>query len=147
MEAAPSDQSSGDGVTWCGYDYRSTTTGVTATAVGTGESNTQSLVFIENADTGENNAARLCYDFSLTNESGNQYTDWFLPGKDELYAMYSNLYLHGSGGFTLGDEYWSSSEVDSVYVYTQKFNSGGYQNNSTKYSSLALKKVRAVRMF
>jgi hypothetical protein len=120
MEAAPSDQSGG--LSWCGSDYRTRTTGVTATAIGTGENNTQSLVFQENAD-------------------------WFLPGKDGLYAMYSNLYLNGSGGFTLGDEYWSSSEVDSVRAYTQKFNSVGYQNLTTKYSSLTLKRVRAVRTF
>ena len=48
-------------------------------------------------------------------ESGPQtYDDFFLPSKDELLAMRTELYDYGVGGFMGGnpalDKYWSSSE-------------------------------------
>ncbi len=97
LEAAPGDQSKE--IQW--YNGRHLTMGATATAVGTGEANTQTIVNIQGTG---NYAAQRCNDMTLGGCS-----DWFLPSKDELGLMYENLYLKGLGGFA-SDYYWSSSE-------------------------------------
>ena len=97
LEAAPEDQSTE--IQW--YNGRRLTMGATATAVGTGEANTQTIVNIQGAGS---YAAQRRNDLSLGGCS-----DWFLPSKDELGLMYENLYLKGLGGFE-SDYYWSSSE-------------------------------------
>ena len=90
LEAAPSDQSTE--ILW---DYgRDVATGATATVVGTGQANTQTIVKVLGAGS---YAAQLCNDLT---QGG--YSDWFLPSKDELDLMYENLYLKGLGGFTSG---------------------------------------------
>ena len=76
LEAAPSDQSTG--ILW---DYgRDVATGATATVVGTGQANTQTIVKVLGAGS---YAAQLCNDLA---QGG--YSDWFLPSKDELDLMY-----------------------------------------------------------
>jgi len=71
---------------------------------------------------------------SLETLAGN---DWFLPSKDELNAMYTELHLQGVGGFT-DNEYWSSSENNDAHAndmaQKQFFNtgvqSGGYKTET-----------------
>ena len=82
-------------------------------------------------------AARLCIDLVL-----NDKTDWFLPSKDELNLMYTNLHLNGHGAF-LADTYWSSSEFLELFAIGQDF-SDGEQITPDKSSS---KHVRAFRTF
>jgi hypothetical protein len=95
--AAPGDQSTG--IQWYNGSYQ--TTNATATAIGTGNANTNLIVSVQ----GEGGyAAKLCYDLIL-----NGYSDWFLPSRDELSKLCGNMLL--IGGFTNGGEYWSSSEV------------------------------------
>jgi len=82
-------------------------------------------------------AAKLCRDYA-----GGGKTDWFLPSKDELNMMYTNLKLVGVGGFVaLG--YWSSSEDSESLASAQDFGDGFYDgcNKSNTY------RVRAVRAF
>ena len=109
-------------------------TGATATAIGTGMSNTHKIVGSQREG---NYAAKLCDDLIL-----NGYSDWFLPSKDELDLMYKNLQLKGIGGFEQY-YYWSSSEYDEIYAWYQYFASGG-QNYYFKDLDL---RVRAVRAF
>ena len=62
----------------------------------------------------------------------NGKSDWWLPSKDEIAMMQSNLGNKGVGGFT-SLNYWSSSEGDSYAAWTQDFSYGlqGYNNKET----------------
>jgi hypothetical protein len=62
----------------------------------------------------------------------NGKSDWWLPSKDEIAMMQSNLGNRGVGGFA-SLNYWSSSEGDSYAAWTQDFSYGiqGYNNKET----------------
>ena len=83
-------------------------------------------------------AARLCYDLSYGGVS-----DWFLPSRDELVAMHTNLRLAGIGGFA-NEYYWCSQNVSTDSGYVKKFDTGGYAHVEYKNST---ERVRAARMF
>ena len=132
LEAAPVDQSAG--IQW--YNGSDSVMYATATEVGTGKANTQTVVKAQ----GEGNyAAQLCNDLILGG-----YSDWFLPSKSELNKMYINLYLKGTGGFVSGD-YWSSYESDARGAWFQGFGRGYYLGGEIKGSAVG--RVRAVRAF
>jgi hypothetical protein len=70
------------------------------------------------------------------------YSDWFLPSKDELNAMYGKK--AAIGGFVNASFwYWSSSEFSGTNARGQTFGVGS-QNN---YNKSTLDHVRAVRAF
>lgn len=74
-------------------------------------------------------------------------SDFFLPSKDEIYLMYTNLHLFGLGGFSSTPPtqiYWSSSEMDVYSAYTQNFATGS-QSGGTK--NFDLYSTRACRSF
>jgi hypothetical protein len=124
------------GMQWGSY----TAVGTTGTAIGTGQANTTAIIASQGAGA---YAAKLCDDFV----SG-AYKDWYLPSKDELALMYSNIgpgstgFLTNVGGF-VSDYYWSSSEVGSGNAWTQYFGSGSQYNFSKSYTLY----VRPVRAF
>ncbi len=130
LEAAPSDQSAS--APWgC---YGTLISGADGTAVGTGEQNT---LDIEAGCTTPGTAVDICANLSLGGSS-----DWFLPSRDELNLMYTNLKVHGVGGF-VDFYYWSSSEYDTDYAWNQNFASGGQKS----YPKMNATRVRAVRAF
>jgi len=94
------------------------TTGATATAIGTGLTNTN--VIISNQGAGSY-AAEICADYSITN-GGVTYDDWFLPSKDELNQLYINK--AAIGGLT-NTHYWSSTEYSSTHALAQDMHYGG----------------------
>ena len=96
MEAAPSDQSLG--IAW-GNDVADLST---VPDIGKGKTNTATIVAHYGA--GITYAAGICDALTI-----NGCSDWFLPSKDELNAMYVNLKAQGVGGFE-NIHYWSSSE-------------------------------------
>jgi hypothetical protein len=96
LEAAPSDQSTG--IQWYNGSYISVTTG---TSVGTGKANTAAIIAAQGSGS---YAASLCKNLSIGG-----FSDWFLPSKDELNLMYTNLKKAGLGGFG-GSWLWSSSQ-------------------------------------
>ena len=49
---------------------------------------------------------------------------WFLPSKDEIYALYTVLHLFRIGNFTIGKFYWTSSERNATNCYRLLFNTG-----------------------
>ena len=109
--------------------------GADGTAIGTGNQNTIDIM-AGCATAGI--AARLCGDLT---EGG--YSDWYLPSKDELNALYTNK--ASIGGFA-NYAYWSSTEyqiVQSSTAYYQDF-TNGYADGAPKNSDLY---VRAVRSF
>jgi len=131
LEAAPTDQvdsTSKAAFAWGCY----TNHGGQDSEVGTGATNTATIVaFCTEANT----AAKIADAYAL-----NGYTDWFLPSQDELNLLYEQQAV--VGGFTYG-YYWSSTETGSSYAACQSFD-GGYQaNNVSKYSSYAVRAVRA----
>ncbi|HNY02929.1 MAG TPA: DUF1566 domain-containing protein [Bacteroidales bacterium] len=124
--AAPADQVTAQ---WgCHGSY----IGATLTAVGTGQTNTNTIVL--GCSTPEI-AAKICNELVL-----NGYDDWYLPSRDELWYMYSQKTV--IGGF-LNDYYWSSSEFGNWYSWLQNF-SNGVQDWSFKNGVL---NVRAIRSF
>ena len=134
--AAVADQSSG--IRWYNGSY--VTTGATATAVGTGAANTTTIVTAQGT-TETSYAAGLAKAYAAGG-----YTDWFLPSKDELNLMYSNIGqgspLGNIGNFD-NDYYWSSTEYDKDFAREQDF-SNGHQDH---YYKVTTYNVRAVRAF
>ena len=112
-------------------------TGADGTAVGTGAQNTQDI--LAGCDDG-GIAAELAADYTWPN--GQQ--DGFLPSKDELNLMYTELHLKVVGGFA-NDLYWSSTEDNRFSAWYQNYFGNGSQGASNKNSTFI--RVRAVRAF
>jgi hypothetical protein len=144
LEAAPVDQSEGTG--WgC---YEDNVTGAVDTDIGTGAQNTEAIVSFECDDGSPAALAATGYELS-------GYDDWFLPSKDELNLMWTNLAdsddnssnsgpadPNNVGGFA-NDYYWSSSQNNSNDAWLQVFVNGVQLDYDKNYTS----RVRAVRAF
>ena len=113
----------------------------TSPNLGTGLANTNALI-ANQANTGSY-AAKICRDYN-----GGNYTDWYLPSKDELNKLYSNK---GTiGGFN-GRGYWSSTQQSYAnQICCQYFNNDPYGPGGTQtpangqYNAMS---VRAIRTF
>jgi len=128
--AATSDQSTG--IHWYNGSYIAT--GATATALGTGLSNTNTIISSQ-GEVATSYAAGLARAYD-----GGGYHDWFLPSRDEL----NNLYLNrvAVGGFA-SMPYWSSSETGAGGAWSQGLGTG-YQSASNTSNA---DRVRAIRAF
>ena len=126
--AAVSDQS--PGVVW--DSTNNTSTGTISTTIGTGLSNTNTII-LRLGGTQVNYAAKIARDYR-----GGGYNDWYLPSKDELNKLILNKTAIGI--FDINNPYWSSSEYmdGSVWVEgsDQAYVPSNYQNP-----------VRAIRSF
>jgi hypothetical protein len=110
----------------------------TNTGVGFGKRNTEIIVERLKALGESGKAAQVCVNLNFDG-----YKDWFLPSKDELNLMYTNLKQKGLGGFS-NNWYWSSSQYGNNSAWLQRF-SDGYQNDY--YNKNSTDSVRAVRAF
>jgi hypothetical protein len=109
-------------------------TGATATALGTGFANTNTIIAAQGAGSYAASVAR--------NHTGGGYTDWYLPSKDELYKLWLNR--SAIGGF-LGDWYYSSSENPGTSPATAWLigrSSGNWWPN-VKHEAWSVRAVRA----
>ena len=117
------------GYEWGGYNI---TTGIIATGIGTGLTNTGALI-----------GANLQPNTSGWNVLWNKVQDfrtsyghnWFVPSKDELNLVYqqkSNL-TNITDSDSNSNYYWSSSENSSLNSWLQNFNSGA-QGHNRKYN-------------
>ena len=131
------------------YNGSYITTGATATAVGTGRTNTDTIIAIQ-GPTATTYAAGLARAYR-----GGGYDDWYLPAKDELHQMSLNRSAINTtaalnGGSDLSTSgfvfwYWSSTEFDGNKAWSQSFTNGhqyGLNKNTTRNAI-----VRAVRAF
>ncbi len=124
--------------TWAtGPNQSAPVTGADGTAIGTGEQNTVEIV-AQSGNLAATSAAVYCSELV----SGGQ-SDWFLPSKDELNLMYTNLQSASMplGGFSTG-VYWSSSEYADSNAWDQYFGDGA-QYYDGKYGTTYVRPVRA----
>jgi len=133
LEVAPDDQH--ELASWSSVTDKPI--GTTGTEVGTGSANTGAIIGQEGHTA---SAAQICRDYRAAEEG-----DWFLPSKDELGLIYTNLYDQPTpvGGFASSSSYWSSSENDASTAWRQYFQNGSWDSLG-KYAG---KRVRAVRAF
>jgi DUF1680 family protein len=137
LEAAPFDQSSG--AKWgC---FRRAIEGARGTAIGTGLQNTREIVA---ACADRDNAASLCASLSL-----NGFADWFLPSRDELAAMYTNLKARGVSDFGtrgIADNfsYWTSTQQTTDMANHIDFADLGRQHYDDKDFPRRVRAVRAL---
>lgn len=107
----------------------------TSTAVGTGLSNTNSILNTCPNVNIYTSPAAACKAASI-----NGFTDWFLPSRDELSLMYSNLKVNNIGNFGC-NKYWSSSQY-SGYLIWAVFFCGGAQFYDYTYQNYYVRPVR-----
>jgi hypothetical protein len=86
-------------------------------------------------------AADLCASYT-----GAGFDDWYLPSKDELNLMYTNLHdaSPSLGGFA-GSVYWSSTEfaMDLQHAAWRQYFTNGYQYGYYKGYTFYVRAVRA----
>ncbi len=129
LVAATSDQ--GNSRLWLNSQILAT--GAINTEVGKGQSNTNSIVAFQGVG---NYAASICNDLVSAG-----FSDWFLPSRDELNLMYTNLHLKSLGGFAFA-RYWSSTEVNVDDAICVEFSSGVI-SQLNKNSAISVRAVRA----
>ena len=129
LVAATETQSSG--IRWHNGTYK--TTGATGTAIGTGLSNTNSIITSQGA-TSTSYAAGLARAYR-----GGGYSDWYLPSKDELNKLFINK--DAIGGFWQS-VYWSSTEYDYQDAWYHSFYSG-FKDYFRKELAFYVRAVRA----
>jgi hypothetical protein len=111
----------------------------TSILFGSGANNTSAIVL----SCSENNiAAKICDNLDL-----NGYSDWYLPSKNELLQIYLQLNVRGIGNFSNLD-YWTSSEVNNLCVWSVKFADGSTQCSGKSAPSVGANiQLRAIRVF
>jgi len=85
-------------------------------------------------------AASVCTDLVL-----NGYGDWFLPSRNELSLIYSNVHIAGIGNFSTNGAtfYWSSSQSGNNNAWGLSFLNGGPGTFSKDFGY----RVRPIRAF
>ncbi len=119
----------------------------TSDVIGAGESNTTALVksdveynmYLVYAGEQKGTYAAL----ACSRYSKNGFDDWFLPSRDEIYLMYTNLYMRELGSFDDSSNYWTSTENSSVESFSQNFKTGSRQMEQRGL----IRRVRAIRSF
>ena len=112
----------------------------TQTGIGYGKMNTSKIINTNHRGgsiNASNCAAMLCYKYQTpVTKQG----DWWLPSKDELNLVYTNLKCKGY--ISDSSYFWSSSSCDSNTAWRQNFSSG-YQRYLDKYFHDSVRAVRA----
>ena len=159
LEAAPSNASSMNSSGGIDYTYQWGPDGnayelKVKTGIGEGKNNTQIILSqpkptytgTESYTPEYYNAAKACDDYG----DNTDYDDWFLPSKDELNLMYTELKAKGLGGtwghaFTnwTQNAYWSSSEKDGWDRWAQYFDNGKQEDKGGSGNWFCVRPVRS----
>ena len=107
--------------------------GAAGTKIGTGAQNTKDIVI-------GCTTIGIAADMAINLVFGGQ-SDWFLPSRDELNLMYTNLFAKNMGGFEVA-LYWSSTEFDADYARFRFFDAGS-AIGARKYDRGTVRPVRA----
>lgn len=141
IEAAPSDWAGDEKDPNEGWPWdQNVTYGALATEVGTGRENT--MIVLRNARNSNGSAHDKVTSYSNTYR-GSKFQDWFLPSREELMLMYSNLHQKGLGDFNKYQVYWSSSEFDHFGAWVVDFSDGTYSESG----KFGIGRVRPIRYF
>ena len=111
----------------------------TSIAIGTGAANTVNILA---GCTTSNIAAEHCNNLTI-----GEYSDWYLPSKDELKEMYVALADSPKKKETynfISGPYWSSTQYNSGNAWRIAFNQGGELDRDKDHDTF---QVRAVRSF
>lgn len=125
---------------WCPCERNHWCNVETTDGAGTGRLNTAQIIGSAHyrSITPSNCAAYACSRYSTeTTDAG----EWYLPSKFELNLLYKNL--RRSGKITGDARYWSSSQCDSGYAWTQRFSDGFPDYANLKYDSRCVRAVHA----
>jgi len=79
-------------------------------------------------------AAKSCGDYR-----GGEYTDWYLPSRDELIILYFN---RSKIGQFANENYWSSTEYNAQKAICLSFYNG-VENSDLKYAQYFIRPVRS----
>lgn len=104
----------------------------TDTAIGTGLANTSII-----ANLSGYTAAVACNDLLLDG-----YSDWYLPSKDELSALYSGRTYVSE--LDTQNNYWSSSQYNSYCAYMQYFLTGVQSPLGATNKSYKIRPIRTL---
>lgn len=117
---------------WCRDGYPGLDNVQTSSAIGAGSVNTQRII----TECGYQNAASVARDYR-----GGGKSDWYLPSKDELHA----LYLAKSIAQVPDDDYWSSTQASfsNRWVWIEFFDYGTQTENDKRL----YKAIRPIRAF
>ena len=142
--AAESDQSTG--IQWFKISTTITTNGL---GIGTGSTNTSGIIVsgIAASSSLTSYAAGVASDYK-----GGNFTDWYLPSRDELNILYINRVAIGNFVNNSSSIYWSSSQKGASTAYKQSFyEPDNTSPNATTYNTSSPKttlfRVRAIRSF
>jgi len=123
----------GFGLQW--YNGTNVLIGSTSRNIGTGKSNTNSIIAIQGAG---NYAAALCHNLTLGG-----FNDWYLPSMDELNILYINRTLINGGFMGSNWYYWSSTEADAENAWAQCLADGNQRRDGgNKFCSYCIRPIR-----
>ena len=117
------------------WGFGGETTGVTATGIGSGRTNTDDLIAL----TGSNSDYLWYYVNQHRTETG--FVGWSVPSRDELNILYENKTTIGNFSVSTIPWYWSSSEYSSNYAWAHGFSTGAQFYNTKTNTNLRVRLI------
>jgi hypothetical protein len=137
LEAEKVDIGSSLGTKWTQSDVTPTLIGASATGLGDGLANSTAISLAQVSPGYIYDAATRCLDHM----SSTYLTDWYLPSKDELQLMQTELYAKSLG--SLSGTYWSSSEAEATKAWQLSMSSNAWFS----YNKQVNQYLRPIRRF